>query len=216
MDRIAEPELMDLPHEAQAYAAADFSIVNKAFVDRVIEIAGDRQTCRVIDLGCGPGEIARRLAEQRPGWTIVGIDGSTAMLDIARASQARSDAQVPIAFLQGDATATGLPGGSFDVVLSNSLLHHVRDPLALWREMSRLVKPAGVLLLRDLRRPASREAAMAIVDEYAADESAVLRDEFFRSLLAAYTVEEIRGQLATLGLAYRVAEIGDRHMEVAG
>jgi ubiquinone/menaquinone biosynthesis C-methylase UbiE len=58
MQRRPEPELMDQVEEAVAYAAADFASVNRAFVDRLMELVGSNdRPIQLLDLGCGPGDI---------------------------------------------------------------------------------------------------------------------------------------------------------------
>lgn len=69
----------------------------------------------------------------------------------------------------------------------------------------------------DLMRPASREAAYALVAEYAAGEPAILRHDFLHSLLAAYRVDEVVAQLRDAGLASLTAKaVSDRHLLVHG
>src|SRR5579884_3615591 len=82
MDRILEPEIMDGRDEAVAYARADFSDSNQAFVDRLIG-AGFRFT-NLLDLGCGPGDVTIRLARAASGAHVTGVDGSQEMLELAR------------------------------------------------------------------------------------------------------------------------------------
>ena len=57
MPRQPEPEYMDLPEEAAAYAEADFADVNEAFVERLLEHVGAREEELALDLGTGPGDI---------------------------------------------------------------------------------------------------------------------------------------------------------------
>jgi ubiquinone/menaquinone biosynthesis C-methylase UbiE len=214
MNRRPEPELMDLPAEAAAYAAADFSAVNAAFVQRLLELAGERSELRAIDLGTGPGDIAIRVARARPAWRIMAVDAAEAMLAIAR----RDGAGLPnVRFTLADAKASGFPGRSFDLIFSNSLLHHMPDPQPLWREIARLAAPGAVILVRDLMRPASEDDARRLVELHTGGESALLKEEFHRSLLAAFTLEEVRGQAASAGLGHLVVSASsDRHLDVAG
>jgi hypothetical protein len=103
------------------------------------------------------------------------------------------------------------------VVFSNSILHHVTETGAFWAELKRLAAPAAAVLLRDLARPASREEARRIVRQYAGGESALLQEEFYRSLLSAYTADEVRAQLARAGIAaLEVETASDRHLDVIG
>jgi ubiquinone/menaquinone biosynthesis C-methylase UbiE len=217
MNRQPEKEVMDGSAEAAAYAAADFSAVNDAFADRLIDLSGNVQAAVAVDLGAGPGDIALRIWRRRPGWRIVAVDGSAAMLRLAKEAIDKAGAGRWIDLLEADALASGLAGGTFDIVYSNSLLHHIRDPLALWRSMAALPKPGGLLFLRDLCRPATGEQARQIVQNYAGGESELLQKEFFDSLLAAYTVEEVRSQLTSAGLGrLSVAMSSDRHLDVWG
>ena len=215
--RKPEPELMDLPAEVHAYAVADFSAVNQLFTARLMEIAGAHETAQAVDLGTGPGDIPIRVANARPGWRIRAVDASAPMLDVARAAIAQAGLARNIELVLADAKDTRLPAGSFDVIFSNSILHHVSSPAAFWRELRRIALPGASVLLRDLARPPSEERARELVKQNAGGESALLQEEFFRSLLSAYTVEEVRAQLAAAGLdMLRVAMISDRHLDVFG
>ena len=69
----------------------------------------------------------------------------------------------------------------------------------------------------DLRRPGTVEDARNLVEEYSANEPEVLKQDFYNSLLAAFTPEEIHGQLDEAGLGHlKTQEIGDRHVVIAG
>lgn len=216
MSRVPEPERMDLPEEARAYAETDFSEVNAAFVTRLLELAGDPPRAHTLDLGTGPGDIPLRLAAARPAWRITGIDAAHAMLIFARDAAAGMGRGSPV-FVEACAAHAPFRGGAFDIVFSNSILHHVHDAHAFWSELRRLTRPGGLVFLRDLRRLATPDDARRVVDTYAANESALLREEFHRSLLAAYTPEEVRAQLAGAGLhGLRVEAVSDRHLDVWG
>src|SRR5213594_1119003 len=136
MERIPEPELMDDGAQAEAYARADFAAVDQAFVDRFVATFPDLVRGRVVDLGCGPADIPIRLARARPELRITAVDGAGAML--ALAAGAIRTAGAPVALAR--ATVPHLPFArrTFDAVVSNSLLHHLPDPLVLWREVARL------------------------------------------------------------------------------
>jgi ubiquinone/menaquinone biosynthesis C-methylase UbiE len=214
---------MDLPDEVRAYASADFADVNARFVDRLVALSatwvdpsGDRAV-RAIDLGCGPGDITRRVALVRPGWQIVAADASAPMLEWAAGAFARAGVADRITCRLTDAKSTGLPDGSMDVVFSNSLLHHLTGATAMWREVGRVVRPGGLIFFRDLFRPPDEAAARQIVRTHAGEESPLLQEEFYRSLLSAYSPDEIVEQLGASGLPeLRVQIISDRHVDVFG
>lgn len=208
---------MDLPAEAQAYAQADFSAVNQAFVDRLVELGGTGRGVRALDLGTGPADIPIRLLRATRGWHVTAVDASAPMLAIARSAVIKAGLTLSIRLLQADAKKTPLVDQSFDLIFSNSILHHLDDTVAFWREVRRLGRPEAIVLVRDLARPETPDAAQKIIRQYAGKESKLLQDEFYRSLLAAYTPEEIKAQLASGGLDYlEVAMVTDRHVDIFG
>jgi SAM-dependent methyltransferase len=215
MQRIPEAEYMDDPAEADAYARADFREVNAAFVDRLIDQAGHLSAPRALDLGTGPGEIPLLVLAARADWRITAVDASQAMLDHAAARDPRRTVEWVLA----DAKSLPLPDGGADVVFSNSILHHLPELDALWRELDRVTRDGAVVLLRDLRRPDSQAQADRLVEAYAGAESPLLREEFRRSLLSAFTSGELREQIESAPArlrGLRVEEVGDRHLDVAG
>jgi ubiquinone/menaquinone biosynthesis C-methylase UbiE len=195
MERILEPELMEEPAQALAYARADFAEVNQGFVERFRAAFPELARGRVLDLGCGPADIPIRLARALPGVTVVAVDGSEVMLAEARNAVARAGASGQVRLIRARAPDLPFPARAFDAVISNSLLHHLSDPLPFWREVARIARPGAALLIMDLFRPASPERAREIVEAAAADEDPLLKQDFFNSLLAAFTPDEVRAQL---------------------
>jgi trans-aconitate methyltransferase len=88
---------------------------------------------RILDLGCGDGQLTARIAAG--GVEIVGVDSSAAMVSAARARGIAAD----------EASAEALPHAeaSFDAVFSNAALHWVRDHDAMMAEVHRVLRPAG-------------------------------------------------------------------------
>lgn len=216
MDRVLEPELMDDPEQAKAYAAADFSQENQGFVDRFREYFPDFREGHVLDLGCGPGDIPIRFARAFPTCRITAIDASAPMLQLAERAVQQVHLSERITFrcerFQDTAGANQADAG-----ISNSLLHHVPNPLQFWNKLRRLVKPGSPVLVMDLLRPESPEEAQAIVDRYAAGESEILRRDFYNSLLAAFTEDEVTTQLARMNLTRLLIDLpDDRHWVVGG
>ena len=215
--RQAEPEVMADRDEALAYARADFTEVNQAFVDRLLALVGPCLSAAAVDLGTGPGDIPFRLLRARPGWHITAVDASQAMLELARRAAPKAGLAGAIDFLQADAKSTHLPAAAFDVVFSNSILHHISDTAAFWAEVRRLAAPGAVVFMRDLARPGDAAAAARIVEQYVGGESELLRQEYYRSLLSSYTVQEVRRQLDKAGLGTLGVEMAtDRHLDVFG
>ncbi len=217
MERIPETELMDDPEQALAYANADFSEPHNNFVEMIRERFGDSLTGKVLDLGCGPGDICRRFARAYPDCLIHGVDGSAAMLELGRSYTAKQKLDNRIEYFPGYLPGTELPYESYDILLSNSLLHHLRDPSILWRSIIDYGRSGSVVFVMDLLRPDSRDQAENLLSEYADNEPEILRKDFFNSLLAAYRPEEVRIQLEQNGLEQLGIEIvSDRHFIVSG
>lgn len=222
MPRTPEPaELMDEAAQAEAYARADFADVNDRFVRALLERFPELRSGRVIDLGCGPADIPIRLARQRPGLRITAVDGSPSMLAHAaravREHHLEDRVELRCALLAGGAPGAGPGRGErYDAVISNSLLHHLYEPAVLWAELRALARTNAPVFVVDLMRPESPEAARAIVEAYSAGEPEVLRRDFYNSLLAAFTPDEIRAQLAAAELPLQVVPTSDRHLAIFG
>jgi len=216
MDRVLEPELMDDPEQAKAYAAADFSQENQGFVNRFREYFPDFKEGNVIDVGCGPGDIPIRLARALPTCRITGIDASAPMVQLAERAVQEAGLSERIT-LRCERFQDTAGANQADAGISNSLLHHLPNPLLFWNKLRRLVKPGSPILVMDLLRPESPEEAKAIVDRYAAGESDILRRDFYNSLLAAFTEDEVTTQLARMNLTRLLIDLpDDRHWVVGG
>jgi 2-polyprenyl-3-methyl-5-hydroxy-6-metoxy-1,4-benzoquinol methylase len=216
MERILEPELMADPEQAAAYAAADFSQENQGFVDRFEEYFPGFSSGQVLDAGCGPADIPIRFARRYPDCHLTAVDASMAMIRLAEQAVSQAGLSDRIALQCG--RFDEVPGANvFDAVLSNSLLHHLPNPLQFWHKLRQLVKPGAPVLIMDLLRPDSAEEAQAIVERYAAGAPAVLQRDFFNSLMAAFTEDEVTTQLARLNLTRLLIDvIDDRHWVVGG
>lgn len=215
MERQPEPELMDDPAHAAAYAAADFAEPHDAFVRYFNERFPTHTPKRVLDLGCGPADVSIRFARAYPDCRLLGIDGAAAMVQLAQAAtrQAGVDARVDVSRLHLPAA---IPGAPYDTILSNSLLHHLADPLVLWRSVQAAAGSGAAVCVMDLARPANRAQAELLVARHAADAPTLLRQDFLHSLCAAYTVAEVQAQLRQVGVKWRIESVSDRHWLVHG
>jgi 2-polyprenyl-3-methyl-5-hydroxy-6-metoxy-1,4-benzoquinol methylase len=216
MNRVLEPELMDDPMQAEAYARADFVEENQGFVDRFKEYFPGFSQGKVLDLGCGPADIPIRFARLYPTCQVIGIDASAPMIQLGEQAVKQAGLTDRIT-LRCERFEEVAGARIVDAVISNSLLHHLPNPLQFWQKLRQLVKPGAPVLVMDLLRPESSEAAQAIVDQYAANEPDILRRDFYNSLLAAFTEDEIGSQLARMNLTRLLIDIpDDRHWVVGG
>jgi len=218
-ERVPEPELMTDPEQAAAYSAADFAEAHQrlvdAFVDRFPELRDDRDLT-LLDLGCGPADVTVRLARALPWATLVGVDGSAAMLAPGHERVRAAGLGDRIRLEQARLPDASLETRRFGAVVSTSVLHHLADPAVLWRTIVACAAPGAVVFVADLRRPRDDAAVDAMVATGAAGEPAVLVEDFRNSLRAAYRPEEVRAQATAAGLDLVVETIGERHLAAWG
>jgi ubiquinone/menaquinone biosynthesis C-methylase UbiE len=217
MERIPEPDLMNDAEQAEAYAAADFSDPHDAFVAFFKSRFSFFSRGNVLDLGCGTADVIIRFSEAYPEAAITGLDGSQAMLDIGLREVALKGLTQRISIEKQVLPDMDVEGRTFDAVISNSLLHHLKNPMDLWSTVNACAKRGAPIFVMDLMRPESVENAHTLVQTYAANESPILQKDFYNSLLAAYNTGEIKSQLRSSGLEYLLIEkVSDRHILVWG
>ncbi|BDG02414.1 class I SAM-dependent methyltransferase [Anaeromyxobacter oryzae] len=136
---------------------------------------------RVLDVGCGTGALLAELREAKPA-RLVGIDPDPAML--AQAEPKLRAAGVTAELLRGSADALPFPDGSFDVVVSSLMFHHLDGPTkrAALREWRRALAPRGALVLVDFGAP----------------RNAMLRAVLWPLGLFEHVAENMRGRLPAL------------------
>ncbi|MBH24651.1 MAG: SAM-dependent methyltransferase [Myxococcales bacterium] len=214
--RTLEPEVMDGPEQCRAYAEADFATPNAAFVERFLATFPELTRGHLLDLGGGPADIPIRLCQALPDVRVTGVDASAPML--ALAVEAARDAGVASRLtLVEDQLPCSTLEGAFDGLISNSLLHHLPDPNVFWSDVVRYGQPGAAFLMVDLTRPPSTDEAQRLMQLHSNGEPEVLRHDFYHSLLAAFTPDEVNAQLAAHGLSgLNVAVISDRHLAVWG
>lgn len=167
----AETEGITLHHGSryESFTNAFFLGRRAAVFDRLAELSGARPGDRVLDVGCGTGYLTRRLARivlpppdpsaqaaPRPDQgSVTGVDASAGML-----AQARHLSPPSIAYVVGAAEALDFADESFDLVTSSLMIHHLPRELRgqALREMHRVLRPGGRLLIGEFRPPRSRIA----------------------------------------------------------
>lgn len=135
------------------------------FEDAVAEAASTPAATRILDLGSGTGETARRVLERHPGARIVLVDSSAEMLAAAREALAEDR----IESVQVQRLEDPLPLGPFDLVVSALAVHHLEsaDKKVLFRRISELLKPGGRFILADVVVPQnSKLASTPIASEF--------------------------------------------------
>lgn len=219
MQRILEPELMNEEQQSQAYAQADFEQPNLYFLHLFQENFGQKIEGHVLDLGCGNADITLRFAKAYPDCLIDGIDGSESMLNYGyqALNQESLAVQKRVRLIVGIVPNLKLPQLSYDVIISNSVLHHFHNPSVFWQFIKSYGVDGSKIFVGDLFRPSSLKKAREIVELYAKNEPEILKRDFYNSLLAAFEIAEIKEQLKLANLDnLSLTQISDRHVLIAG
>jgi len=210
LPRKLEPEVMATPEEARDYDAMDHSSVNRVFVADFLALWCNDEP--VLDLGTGTGQIPIELCRQHPTVGVTAIDASAAMLALAGVNVEKAGLDERIRLGQFDARKLPFADGNFGAVISNSIVHHIPDPISVLAEMVRVLQPAGRLFVRDLLRPADLDTLHWLVETYAAGTNAHQKQMFGDSLHAALTLDEMRELVGRLRFEPdSVQQTSDRH-----
>jgi ubiquinone/menaquinone biosynthesis C-methylase UbiE len=234
LKRILEPEVMDSPEEATDYDSMDHREVNTRFVTdllaflsaelgaRSAEQFADNSALRaphsaldpldVLDLGTGTALIPIELCRRFPSCRVMAVDAAVSMLDLARYNIEAESLTQRIELAHVDAKKLPFQDAMFDVVMSNSIIHHIPDPIRVLREAVRVTRTGGLLFLRDLLRPETDAQLEDLVATYAAGANDHQRQMFADSLHAALSLLEIRALVDSIGFTPEsVQQTSDRH-----
>lgn len=154
MKRVAIPEkILHDPEEVKKYAASSArrgQRLGRLFVKLLTQMGFGQG--RILDAGTGSGEIPLQLASAFPEAEVVGLGSSEPLLELARSSAEEAGLSRRLSFKKGDIQAMPFDDNSFDVVVSLNMLHLADDPVAMLDEIERVLSPAGILLLSDIKR----------------------------------------------------------------
>jgi len=130
--------------EARAEAYELHADLQASIADRLALLLPPLEAPRVLELGCGTGQLSLFLASADR--RVVGADLTRPSLELAQAAAERYG--VPnVQFVETDLRTPGLRRGAFDVVICSGVLHHTPDPRAAFAAVARLARPGGVLAI---------------------------------------------------------------------
>jgi ubiquinone/menaquinone biosynthesis C-methylase UbiE len=211
LERLLEPEVMDTAEEARDYDAMDHAAVNRVFVDDFLADAGEVEG-PVLDVGTGTAQIPIELCRRIQTVQVTGIDLAEHMLAVGRDNVRRAGLDGRLRLERWDAKEMPCGDGTFAAVISNSIVHHIPEPIAVFVEMVGVVRRGGVLFVRDLLRPDDEATLRHLVDLHAAGANTHQRKMFADSLHAALSLAEVQSLVRQLGFAAdAVRQTTDRH-----
>ena len=209
--RTLEPELMDDPEEASLYDAMDHSEVNQRFVDDLL--AAGPIGRQIIDLGTGTARIPIILCQKAPETQVIAVDAAVHMLEVAIRNIDVAGLRDSIQLIRADAKSLEeFDAGICDCLISNTLLHHLPEPLDAVNAARRLLRPGGRIFVRDLMRPRSSLEVEQLTKTYAGNEPPQSQQLLRQSLHAALTLQEAQDLAESCGLnPMSVYASSDRH-----
>ena len=231
LERVLEPEVMDTEEEARDYDAMSHDVVNLRFCEDFIALARASNAMRVLDVGTGTALIPIEICKRAENVTVDAIDLGEHMLRAAEQNVRRHGLEARIRLHRMDAKRTPWPSGSFQAVISNSIVHHIPEPGEVMGEMVRLLGSGGLLFVRDLLRPKSKEEAENLVTIHSPPDNRPdnepengidverhrrQRNLFLASLYAALDLKEITSLVTQFQIPASAVQVtSDRHWTLA-
>jgi len=212
LQRILEPEVMDTLEEALEYDSMDHSQVNEVFCNDFFAARNLKDGVQILDVGTGTAQIPIVMCKRNTGLKITAIDLAESMLTLGNKNIQTARLEDSITLDQVDSKKMPYSDESFDQVISNSIIHHIPNPLECFKEMIRVTKKDGLLFIRDLLRPFSIVELHNIVNLHAGDATPKQKQLFTDSLHASLSLAEVREMVKLFGFeAFTVIQSSNRH-----
>lgn len=146
----------------------------------------------VLEIGPGPGYVGLEWLKKFPDAALTGCEISREMIRLAEKNARDYGFEKRTAYVEGNCMQMPFPDGSFDAVISNGSLHEWEDPVKVFNEINRVLKPQGLLCISDMRRDVNTLIKWFI---YLSTRPKEIRPGFLTSFNASYTMEEITNLL---------------------
>jgi ubiquinone/menaquinone biosynthesis C-methylase UbiE len=191
----------DVDGSARAEALVEYLAAVARKVDAMrrqdYERLGLRPGAALLDVGCGAGEVCIALAGRvAPDGRVAGIDASEAM--IAAAQKAATAAAVTVDFRVGSIYALPFPDASFDIVRSERVFQHLADPEAGLREILRVTRPGGRVMVID---PDHGQHGLGLDDPAHRRVAEAVRRDFLKAITNPHSGPRLPGMFRRAGLA---------------
>jgi ubiquinone/menaquinone biosynthesis C-methylase UbiE len=152
------------------------------------------------------------MAQRRPTIRIWAVDLSEHMLKVGRKNVEEARVGQNVKLKKVDAKTLPYPENYFDMLISNSIIHHLPNPLPFLNEVKRVTKASGGIFIRDLFRPPDMNTLEDLTQKYAGDATEYQKKLYRDSLHASFTLDEVCGLIEKAGLkGVAVVQSSDRH-----
>jgi len=166
----------------------------------------------ILDVGTRVGLISLKILWQNENFYAIGMDSSGALIERARQTAQAWELGERAFFQVGDARKMRFKSSYFDLVISDGTLHIFDDPRSVLREVGRVLKPKGALLIRELRRP-GRFQLQRKIEEYSTLYGNRMREHMEAALRGSFTLSELETVVRESGLERaRVYEADEHHL----
>ncbi|MFX1354559.1 MAG: class I SAM-dependent methyltransferase [Promethearchaeota archaeon] len=176
-----------------------FKLLRKRIIN---ELKNYKMKGLLIDIGCGSGNLIVEMAQNFEELELLGIDISSEILDLAKKRANSNEVNEKINFKIGNAEKLPLLDNTADFIVSSLSLHHWSDPKKAFRELVRVLKKDGILLIFDFRRDSRRffYGLLTFATKIVVPKALKEINEPLGSLKASYTKEEIRDILLEIDM----------------
>jgi ubiquinone/menaquinone biosynthesis C-methylase UbiE len=200
---------------ASSYEKATRMVIEAYYGQVAEEIVSSFQSGEILDLGTGPGYLPIEIVRRAPDITIIGVDLSRKLIQMAQANAAKSGLSHQLRFEVGNSAGLRFDDGVFDMVISTGMLHSLKNPVAVLKEIYRVLKKGSEAWIYD---PAN---VTPYIDKKKWKASLNIRERsflwFFKLLglhnpIAAYTREQVIPMIAATD--FEAFEIDERKNEI--
>ena len=154
---------------------------------------------RILEVGPGPGYVGLEVLKASPASALTGCEISPEMIRLAQKNAGDYGFAERTEYVEGNGMQMPFPNATFDAVFSNGSMHEWEDPVLVFNEIHRVLKPGGAFCVSDMRRDVNSALKWLA---YATAKPREIRPGFLTSLYAAYTLEEMREILSRSALRY--------------
>lgn len=187
-------EGLDNPEVAKAFEKMTnflpFKLLRRKVISRLKKF---NPSGKLVDIGCGSGNLIIQIAEKLPRLNLVGVDISSEILSFANKRAIEKKVDKKVEFKNGTVENLPFPNNSVDFIISTFSLHHWLNPIKAFKEIYRILKESGTFLIFDFRRDSRKffYGFLTFITKVVAPKALKNINEPLNSIQASYTVDEI-------------------------